>query len=45
MNTQTGQTGNSLPFCEKRPETAYTTSRSNVTASQVSLHSAKCHSL
>lgn len=33
-----------VPFCEKILQTAYTTSLSNVTAPQVSPHSAKCHS-
>lgn len=42
MNKQTRQTENSQPFCEKLPETAYTTSLNNVTLSQVSLHSTKC---
>ena len=45
MNTQTSQTENSLPYCEKLPETACATSLSNVTVSRVSLRAAKCHSL
>lgn len=45
MNTHTSQTENSLPYCEKLPETACATSLSNVTVSRVSFRAAKCHSL
>lgn len=43
MNTQISQTENSLSVYAKLLETAYTTSLSNVTVSQVSPHSTECH--